>query len=132
MSTPPPTPAPCRVVAVYFNNGVNPNRPWWVGIKQRRAMVATLGNFPCAAAALVYASHLCHKANLPLLVPPWLTWLAAAIEQSEPIDDPHEFIQLLSELRSGKRPFHAIDETTLAAMEDECIGDDLRRHPFLY
>ena len=131
MSTPPPTPAPCRVVAGYFNNGVNPNRPWWVGIKQRRAIVATLGNFPCAAAAIVYAKRLGRQNKLPLIVPPWLTWLAAAIELSEPVDDPHGFIRLLCELRSGQHPLNRIDETTLAAMEDEWIGDDFCRHPFL-
>ena len=125
------SPTHSQSVAVYFNNGVNANRPWWVGIKEGRAIVATLGNFPCAATALVYASHLCRQHKLPLIVPLWLTWLAAAIEQSEPPDDPHGFIQLLSELRSGKRPLHAIDETTLAAIEDERIGDDFSRHPFL-
>lgn len=129
MSTPPPTPAPCRVVAVYFNNGVNANRPWWVGIKQRRAIVATLGNFPCADAAIAYAQRLCRKNKLPLIVPPWLV---NALELSEPTDDPHGFIRLLCDIRSGQCPLRPIAETTLAAMEDEWIGDDFCRYPFLY
>ena len=35
-------PTQSQSVAVYFNNGVNANRPWWVGIKEGRAIVATL------------------------------------------------------------------------------------------
>ncbi len=152
MNTIPP-PSPYRFIIVYFNNGVNANRPWWVGVKEGRAIIATFGNFRSAPLAIASALDLCRKLNAPLIVPAWLTGLAKAIKTvlAAPPDgsraarlrlrvssaelspnDPNDFDRLLNLVRLGLYPISRMDEATLAAIEEEWIGLDFCRQPFLY
>lgn len=128
-----PTLSPHSSIMVYFNNGVNANRPWWVGVKEGRAISATFGDFPDALAAIAYAVPLCRLLHAPLVVPPWLTWLATAIKHASAASDyPNDFDARLAALRRGKVHTYRMDEATLAAIEDEWIGLDFCRQPFLY
>jgi len=124
-----PTP---HTIVVFFNNGVNANRPWWVAIKEGRAITETLDQFAQAASAIVYAKLCCRKHHLPLQVPPWLSGLAAALRLDDAPADPHGFDGFLAEIRCGKAHLAQIDDATHEAIEAEWVGDDFCRQPFLY
>jgi hypothetical protein len=123
------TSPPTTAIVVYFNNGVNATRPWWVGVKEGRAIVATLGDCRNVATAIAAAVQVCRTVNAPLIVPPWLTSLAAAIQHSA---DPNDFAGLLALYRRGQQPAARLDEATLGAIEEEWIGLEYCRQPFLY
>ena len=128
-----PTLSPHSSIMVYFNNGVNANRPWWVGVKEGRAIIATFGNFSSAAVAITTALQLCRKLHAPLMVPAWLTGLATAIKTVLAMpNDPNDFNRLLDLVRLGLYPLGRMDEATLTAIEAEWIGLDYCRQPFLY
>lgn len=60
------------VLAVYFNNGADARKPWHVGLKQGRAIVAGYGNFAQAKTAIQHAVSLAKVKNVAVITPEWL------------------------------------------------------------
>ena len=127
------TTAPLACITVYFSNGSDANYPWWVSLKEGRAMSETFGHFQSANRAIAYAVTLSWRLKIPLLVPDWLIPLAGRIQSllTAP-PDPNDFDGMLTLVRLDLSPCVKMDTATLDAIENEWIGDDFCRYPFLY